>query len=954
MRNIDRYLLIKNRQNQRFLNRQQKKVLIRPLGLGLLAIILILFSIALLGGGLVYSSITADLPTLDQMPLLLNPMDGELLQPTIITDRSGEVVLFTLENPSIVRRYLAVNPEIKDHFSPQLLRAVVTKLEPDFWQSPGYSLENWKDPTPVTIAERLASELLLWQEPLSTKRAVRMRILAGQLVSRYGRTQVLEWYLNSVYFGHQAFGAESAAQLYFDKSATDLSLAESAVLAQLIDSPALNPLDAPGAILESQRQFLAQMAETMAINMDEFSAALIEPLHFRSGIQEAASLTPAFTRQLLSSLEGDFPMQRLGRGGLVVQSSLDYDLQFQFTCTIQTQLKRLQKIDGSMPSDCPAALLLPTQVFDGAHANVIAAAGVVLDPQNGTVLAYLEPRSYDGSLINDKVFEPGSLLAPFVAVSGFSRGLSPSSMFWDIPSVEPTGSVDLTNPDGTWHGPVSLRSALANNYTATIATVARQVGSENAWSLASALGMSSMNKGEDSEELLFSGGSVSLLETAAAFGTLANSGIRSGKFDGVSAEIKPNLVITVKSLSGRLLLDGSNPNTSAVLSMPLSYLINHVLSDENARWPSLGYPNPLEIGQTVAAKIGETSDHQQVWTVGYTPQRLILVWIGNQDQTDQSSSLDPLMSAGVWHAMMKQSLPDLPANGWSMPEGVSSLQVCVPSGMLPSVDCPSTMQEVFVNGNEPTRVDSLYEKIKVNRETGQRATVFTDPALVEERLFMNIPNDARAWAITAGLPVAPTGYDAIPATQVDPEVNISSPAMFSTISQKVIISGTVAGDNIERYTLQIGEGINPSSWQQIGSGTQSIKNGVLGEWDTSGLDGLFAIRLSVIDQNQSVRSATNQVSVDNTPPNVIIQYPSADQEITPVNGQVTLLADIQDNGGIQQVEWWLDGKLAATQRSAPFFYKFSGESGDHSLKLIATDNAGNQNTTNEIDFSIVK
>ncbi len=924
------------------------------MGVGLLAVLLIVLAGALLAGGLFYSSITKDLPTLDQMPILLNPMDGELLQPTSITDRSGQIVLLTLSNPSIERKYLAVNPEIKDHFSPQLLRVVVAQLEPDFWQSKGYSLKNWKDPQPVTIAERLASDLLLWQEPFSTRRAVRMRILAGQLVARYGRTQVLEWYLNSVYFGHQAFGAESAAQLYFEKPATDLSLAESAILTQLIDSPALNPLDAPGAILESQRQFLAQMAQTLVINMDEFSSALTEELHFRSSIKDSSSLAPAFTRHLLQSLENEFPMQRLGRGGLIVISTLDFELQTQFTCTIQTQLDRLQKLDGRLQNNCPAALLLPTQVFEITNAKALSGAGVVLDPQNGDVLAYVEPRGYDGGILSDTVYEPGSLLAPFVAVSGFARGLSPSSLLWDVPSVETTASLEYVNPDGSWHGPVTLRGALANDYVASMAAVARQVGPANAWNLAAALGMSSMAEATNSEEVLFSGGSTSLLETAAAYSTLANSGVRSGRLDDNSGEIKPNLAISVKSLSGRLLLDHSNPDASAVLSLPLSYLINHTLSDENARWPSLGYPNPLEIGQTVAAKIGETADKQQVWTVGYTPQRLVLVWMGNQPPEDAALQLDPLMSAGVWHAMMKQSLLNLPSNIWTMPEGVSSLKVCVPSGMLPSVDCPSTMQEVFVSGNEPTRVDTLYEKIKINRETGQRATVFTNPALIDERLFINVPADARDWAISAGLSIAPTGYDAIPATQVNPEVNISSPAMFTQVSQNVQINGTAAGGNVANYSVQIGEGINPASWLQIGSGTRTVKNGVLAEWDTAGLNGLYAVRLIVIDQDQSVRSATIQVTVDNTPPAVIINYPSADQEITPVDGQVTLLADVQDNGGMQQVEWWLDGNLVSTQNAGPYLYRMSASSGTHQLRLVATDKAGNENTTNEIEFSVVK
>ncbi|PKN99234.1 MAG: hypothetical protein CVU42_08245 [Chloroflexi bacterium HGW-Chloroflexi-4] len=954
MRKTDLALLIKKRHERHTRKLHRAAAISRRLGVGALSVLLILLSGGLVFAGLFYARVTANLPSLAVLPVLLNPVDGELLEPTTITDRSGETVLYTLDNPGIERAYLAVNPEKPDHFSLQLVRAVISKLDPTFWENPGYSLKDWQNPEPTTIAERLASELLLWEEQPSALRAVRMRLLAAQMVSEYGRTQVLEWYLNSAWFGHLATGAESASLLYFNKSANDLSLAESAMLAVVIEAPALNPLDAPEQALAMQQQFLGEMAQLETITLDEFASALREPLALRKTISDPVSQAPAFTRHLLSALSSHFSQNRLQRGGLVIQSSLDWQLQTQFACTARTQLLRLQGILDAPSDDCPAALLLPTQTFAGLDAKPLASAGVILNPANGEVLAYLEPTAYDGSILADSGYQPGSLLSPFAAAAGFARGLSPASLQWDIPSEAIESASDYQNRDQQWHGAVSLREAVANDYLLPITDVLRQAGAMNAWHLAAALGLSSMNESAESVDPLFEGSTNSLLDVAAAYGTLANSGVKSGLKEAMTGELNPALALNVSSTTGRLLLDQSVPQVSVILSQPLAYLVNHVLSDESARWPSLGYPNALEIGQPVAAKLGATLNQTQVWTVGYTPDRLVLVWLGNTSESSPQT-LDPLMAAGIWHAVIKQTLLEAPSTGWQQPEGITSLKVCIPSGMLPSMDCPATSDEVFLIGNEPTLPDTLYEKIKVNRETGQRATVFTDPALIDEQLFINVPAKARQWAIEAGLRVAPDGYDAISTLQTNPNVQINRPVIFSAVGGKVTVSGTASVDNLSSWTLQVGEGINPLNWLQIAEGKAAVTSGgSLTEWDTTGIDGLYAIRLTVIDQTQHVQSSTIQVTVDNTPPQVKITYPAADQEIQPAQETVTLQAAIEDNTGIMEVEWFVDGKLAATQTDGPYLYLMPAENGKHTLMLTVVDKAGNKTSSDKLEFSIVK
>jgi hypothetical protein len=211
---------------------------------------------------------------------------------------------------------------------------------------------------------------------------------------------------------------------------------------------------------------------------------------------------------------------------------------------------------------------------------------------------------------------------------------------------------------------------------------------------------------------------------------------------------------------------------------------------------------------------------------------------------------------------MQSATLGIPADGWLVPAGVTAVDVCDPSGMLPTSDCPSIVSEVFLNGNEPAQPDTLFRKVAVNRETRLLATVFTPPALVEEHVYMVLPDVALEWAKSANIPMAPTGFDAIQAAPVNPEVRISAPAMFENVSGQVQIRGTASGADFERYRVLVGQGLNPQAWIAVGDEPiDPVADGVLATWDTTGLGGLYAIQLQVIRNNQRVDSTIIQVTV---------------------------------------------------------------------------------------------
>jgi penicillin-binding protein 1A len=280
-----------------------------------------------------------------------------------------------------------------------------------------------------------------------------------------------------------------------------------------------------------------------------------------------------------------------------------------------------------------------------------------------------------------------------------------------------------------------------------------------------------------------------------------------------------------------------------------------VLSDESVRVASSAF----SIGRPAGVKVGQTADGQDAWVAGYTPHYSVAVWTGAHNG---GLNITPRFSAVLWNALMQYVSRNVPADGWTLPQGVSAITVCDPSGLLPTKVCPNLVTEVFLNGNEPIQGDNLFREFSVNRETGLLATVFTPTELIDTRVYMLVPDTARDWALSSGLDVPPASYDAIQAPPVNPQANISSPALFADVTDVVKIIGTASGDGFSYYRVQVGKGLNPQEWTQLGNDAiLQVENGVLAEWDTKGLSGLYAIQLQVVREDQKVDVAVIQVSV---------------------------------------------------------------------------------------------
>lgn len=801
-------------------------------------ILSLLLGLSIILGAFAYADATRELPPTQLLPALLNPPDGLLLQPTRIYDRSGLQALVTFATSASPRRYIPISEQNPQRLPPELVNAVIAAADPSFRQHSGYSLEGLGNPDlHPTIAQKLVSALLLYDEAPTLQRAIRERLLAAQVTAQFGRDQVMEWYLNSVNFGNYAYGADAAARLYFGKPVDELTLAECAILAATSETPALNPHDAPMVAIQRGREILYVMGDLGLIPREEASLALEETPAFEPAPTAPPEIAPAFLNLLLAQADSQVPRERIERGGMIIVSTLDYDLQKNASCLTETYAARLAGLPEPA-QECDAARLLPSLPPGAAFADSSASA-VIVDSTTGQVLAMVGETVQGEETPLIAAHSPGSSLDAFVYLTGFTRGLSPATLTWDIPQGE-------TNPnfDGEYHGPMRLRIALANDFQVPVETLKAQMGIENTARIASSFGLDITNE-------------ITMLELAGAYGVFGTQGVKFGQYAG--GEFTPTTILRIEGVDRGILLDWATPEAQTVVTPAMAYLMTDVLGDESARWETWGRENVLEIGRPAGVKPGQSADGRNAWTVGYTPYISAAVWTGVRGETD---FITPRFPAALWNALMQSASQGLPNDGWSAPPGITTMTVCDPSGMLPTRECPNLAAEIFLNGSEPTQADTLFREFAVNRETGLLATVFTPPELIDTRVYMIFPEEARAWAMGAGLEVPPDSYDAIQAPPVNPYANITAPELFADVNGKVLILGTASGDGFMYYRVQAGQGLNPQEWIQVGGdGYEPVNGGLLAEWDATGLGGLYAVQLVVVRADQTVDTAVIQVTV---------------------------------------------------------------------------------------------
>ena len=604
-----------------------------------------------------------------------------------------------------------------------------------------------------TITQQLARNLLLDPQERAQRtlrRKLRESILAWRIARRYTKDEVLALYLNEAYYGNLAYGIEAAANAYFGKSAAELDLAECALLAGLPQAPALyDPLVDPGAARARQAVVLELMRKQGYITEEQARLAADEPLHFAAAPFPIQA--PHFVMYVRAWLEERYGLEAIYQQGLVVTTTLNLDWQQSAEAIARQRLAQLRQppLDPSQP---------PRKVNN--------AALVALDPHTGEVLTMLGSPDYFDPQIDGAVNatlalrQPGSSIKPVTYAAAFDPArpnpLTPGSVILDVRTSFSTQEglpYVPVNYDHRYHGPVSARVALASSYNLPAVKVLDMVGIDAMTALARRLGITTFDDPPDPVTgqrrfglaLTLGGGEVRLLELTAAYAAFANGGRR----------VEPVAVLAVADAQGRVLYRAKEQPREQVLSPQVAYLITHILSDPQARLPAFGEGSVLEISRPAAVKTGTTTDYRDNWTVGYTPELVVGVWVGNADNSpmERISGVD---GAGpIWHDFMELALMGRPVSQFQRPAGLVEVQVCSLSGLLPTPFCPHTRTELFIAGTEPKVYDDWYRPFQVDAATGLLADESTPPERVETRVYPVLPAEAQEWARQQGWPEPP-------------------------------------------------------------------------------------------------------------------------------------------------------------------------------------------------------
>jgi hypothetical protein len=446
--------------------------------------------------------------------------------------------------------------------------------------------------------------------------------------------------------------------------------------------------------------------------------------------------------------------------------------------------------------------------------------------------------------------------------------------------------------------------------------------------------------------LTLGGGEVWLLDMAYAYSVFANNGVMMGQ----PAEnprpgyrqLDPVSILRVEDNEGNLLWQYTQPEARNVvladgreLSPQEAYLLTNVLSDNNARAAAFGSNSALRLSRPAAAKTGTTTDYRDVWTVGYTPQIVTGVWVGNNDNTPMEGVSSSRGAGPVWHNVMEriynegyagQLLGEV-VEQFPAPLGMARMEVCAVSGLLPNEHCPNRVNALFIEGTEPTDYCNVHRVERVNRQSGKLATACTPPELVEERVYEVYPPEAADWVREQGIPQPPTQRDEIYGCSPEGgEVVILDPTLGSHVKEVAPIRGNARSGDFAFYRLEFGEGLNPSAWSQIGGDHYNqVDNDVLEFWDVRGLqDGLYTLQLTVVDHSQSFRRATIYVTVDNTPPEAYVGYPWPGRvyELESADEWANFQADVSDNVQIDRVEFYMDDELLDFTVVEPYSIKW--------------------------------
>ncbi|MFQ5905889.1 MAG: penicillin-binding protein 1A [bacterium] len=555
-----------------------------------------------------------------------------------------------------------------------------------------------------TITQQLARALFLTQER-SFVRKMKEALLAMEIERTYSKDRILEMYLNQIYFGHGAYGIESAAKTYFHKNVNELTLGEAALLAGVIRSPAAySPLSNPERALRRRSVVLQAMVDAGKTTRREAAQANNSPLGISASRPVATKGGPYFVEEVRKFIERRFGSRMLYRDGVNVYTTLDLDLQNKAEEALEVWLSAYEtahKFESTLEKNEP----LPESLgFEGT--SYIQAALVAVDPQTGYVKAMVGGRSFEDSKFNRATQarrQPGSAFKPFLWAAAVDNGFTASDIVQDSPIIVQVQDTIYkpSNYDHKFLGPITLRKALARSRNLVAIRLIQDIGESTVSEYAKRMGIRSRLARVLS--LALGSSTTSLLEMVSAYGVFANQGVR----------VEPTMIRSIVGRDGEALYEDL-PYSVRVLSPQTTYIVTSML--QSVLNEGTGYGARLRgFTRPAAGKTGTTDNYSDAWFVGFTPELVCGVWVGfDQMKKIARNATGANVALPAWTEFMKAAVEGKPAVDFVVPEDIVHASVCTKTGLLATSACPTPRDEVFIKGTEPREFCSAH-KIGVDK-----------------------------------------------------------------------------------------------------------------------------------------------------------------------------------------------------------------------------------------------
>jgi len=619
-------------------------------------------------------------------------LDREVSESTKIYDRTGETILYDIHGEE--KRTLVPLDQI-----PKSVRDATIAIEDKgFYHHSGFSL--WaifrtaltniftnRKAGGSTLTQQFVKNAVLTTEKSYTRKLKEV-IMAYRLEKNFSKDEILQMYFNEIPYGSNAYGVEAASLKYFGKHAKDINLAESAILAAMVQSPTRYSPYGPNkdTLLARQQYVLDLMVNQNMISKNEAQAAKDTKLTFKAPTENI--IAPHFVMRVKELLAEKYGEKAIEQEGLKIITTLDAYKQ-----NIAEEVLKKKALEND-------------KKFNASNAAMVS-----IDPKTGQILAMVGSRDYFDDTIDGQVNvvlqprQPGSSIKPIIYAAAFEKGYTPNTILYDVvtnfaasgPAYEPR------NYNGQEYGPVSMKKALAGSLNVPAVKTLYLAGIDRVVALTKKLGYTTLaDKDRFGLSLVLGGGEVKLLEHTNAYGAFAREGLIH----------EPSYILRVEDRNGKVLEEFKN-NETRVFDSNVARQINFVLSDNNERSFIFGASNFLTLGnRPVAAKSGTTNNNRDAWTIGYTPSLVTGVWVGNNNNTEMKAGADgSVVAAPIWNEYMRRVLGN---------ENIESFNP-------PKIDITG---KAVLDG-----VDVGVTKIKIDKASGLLATEFTPANFVEEKSF---------------------------------------------------------------------------------------------------------------------------------------------------------------------------------------------------------------------------